>query len=156
MIVLVRAAAVLAASLGIYRLAVVPLRSDVVLREVEQRTATARMVGTQRAPALARMNLDELQRTAIGGRLDPSWYLLRGANCEILERWQEAADAYTQALRIDDRPEIYFNRGLVMMRVGRLDAAVRDLTRAARFDPGVLNQIDGETRRRVAAAAGLP
>ena len=33
---------------------------------------------------------------------------------------------------------------------------VRDLTKAARFDPDVLNQIDGETRRRIAAAAGLP
>jgi tetratricopeptide (TPR) repeat protein len=154
--VLVRAAAVLAACLGIYRLAVVPLRSDLVLREVEQRTATALRVDERRAAVLARMNLDELQRTATGGRLDPSWYLLRGANCELLERWQDAADAYTQALRIDDRPEIYFNRGLVMMRVGRIDAAVRDLTKAARFDPTVLERIDGETRRRVAAAAGLP
>ena len=155
-IVLVRAAAVLAACLGIDRLAVVPLRSNLVLREVEQRTITARMVDTRRAAVLARMNLDQLQRTAAGGRLDPSWYLLRGANCELLERWQEAADAYTEALRIDDRPEIYFNRGMVMIRVGRIDAAVRDLTKAARFDPNVLNQIDGEIRRRVAPAAGLP
>lgn len=155
-IVLVRAAAVLAACLGIYWLAVVPLRSNLVLREVEQHTVTARMVDTKRAAVLARMNLDELQRTATGGRLDPSWYLLRGANCELLERWQEAADAYTQALRIDDRPEIYFNRGLVMLRLGRIDAAVGDLTKAARFDPDVLKQIDGETRRRVAAEAGLP
>ena len=156
MILLVRAAAVLAACLGIDRLAVVPLRSDLVLREVEQRTATAQRVDTRRAAGLARTNLEELQRNAAGGRLDPSWYLLRGANCELLGRWQEAADTYTQALRIDDRPEIYVNRGLVMMRLGQKDDAVRDLTTAARFDPTVLNQIDGETRTRVASAIGLP
>ena len=78
-IVLVRAAAVLAACLGIDRLAVVPLRSNLVLREVEQRTITARMVDTRRAAVLARMNLDQLQRTAAGGRLDPfgGWILDR-------------------------------------------------------------------------------
>jgi len=155
-IVLVRAAAVLAAGLGIYRLGVVPLRSNLVVQEVAQRTATAQSLDVQHAAALARTNLEELQRAAAGSRLDPSWYLLRGVNFEILERFQEAADAYTQALRIDDRPEIYVNRGLVMMRIGRMDAAVRDLATAARFDPNVLNRIDGETRMRVAQAAGLP
>ena len=156
MIVLVRAAAVLVASLGIYRMAVVPLRSNLVLREVELRTLTALTLDVQHAAVLARTNLEELQRAAAGSQLDPSWYLLRGVNLEILERWQEAADAYTQALRIDDRPEIYVNRGLVMMRVGRMDAAIRDLATAARFDPNVLKRIDGETRTRVAQAAGLP
>ena len=81
--------------------------------------------------------------------------LLYGANCEILGRWKEAADAYTRALRIDQRPEIYSNRGLVLLQLGRADAAVADLATAARFNPTSSINVDGELRPRVAAAAGL-
>jgi hypothetical protein len=57
-------------------------------------------------------------------------------------------------LRIDDRPEIYVNRGLVRLHLGQTDLAVSDLATAARFDPSVLYQLEGELRARVAAAVG--
>jgi hypothetical protein len=45
------------------------------------------------------------------------------------------------------------NRGLVMLHMGAADAAVADLATAARFDPNIIDQLEGELRARVAAAA---
>jgi tetratricopeptide (TPR) repeat protein len=154
-IVLVRIAAVVAATIGIDQLCVAPYRGNLTLRSVRQRSALAQSLDATRATELAHSNLHDLDLAARGRRLDPEWFLLYGANCEILGRWAEAADTYTRALQIDDRPEIYVNRGMVMLHLGRADAAVADLATAARFDPNVLDDLDGELRARVAAAAGL-
>lgn len=153
-IVLVRAIAVVGACVAVHRLYILPFRGNLVLREVAQRSAVAQSAVPQRAAILARANLDDLVRVARGRELDPAWYMLYGANCEILGRWPEAAEAYSRALRIDDRPELYVNRGLVYLHLGRTDAAVSDMATAARFDPFVLEQLDGELRVRVTAAVG--
>jgi tetratricopeptide (TPR) repeat protein len=149
----IRSAAVLAAAVAIYYLCVLPYRGNLLLREVEQRSRLAESAPPLRAIDLAHTNLRDLVR-ARGRRLDPGWYLLYGSNCEILGRWQEAADTYTDALRIDDRPEIYVNRGMVMLQLAKPEAAISDLATAARFDPGVIEQLEGELRVRVTAAAG--
>lgn len=150
---LIRAAAVVVAALAIDQLCVQPYRGNLVLREVEERSARAQNLDSRRAKELAHVNLHDLDVGARSRRLDPEWYLLYGANCEIVERWSDAADAYTHALQIDQRPEIYINRGLVMLHMGAADAAVADLTTAARFDPTIIDQLEGELRARVAAAA---
>jgi tetratricopeptide (TPR) repeat protein len=152
---LIRIAAVAAAAIGIYALCVVPYRANLMLTVVDQRSTLADSANPSRAAELAHENLRDLDVARNGVRLDPNWYLLYGANCETLGRWDEAADVYTRALRIDQRPELYVNRGLVMLHLGRLDAAEADLTRAARFNPNVLNELGGDLRTRVAAAAGL-
>ena len=118
--------------------------------------AIVQSVDPARAVPLARANLADLDRIARSRRLDPAWYMFYGANCEILERWQDAADAYTRALAIDQRPEIYFSRGLVMLHLGRIDQAAADMITAVRFNPFLIDQIGGELRARVAAEAGLP
>ncbi|HSY52292.1 MAG TPA: O-antigen ligase family protein [Thermoanaerobaculia bacterium] len=147
--------ALIAAAIGIDQLCIEPYRDNLTMRVVRQRSAQAESFDQMRAASLARTNLHDLDLVARERRLDPEWYLLYGGNCEILGRWTEAADAYTRALAIDDRPEIYVNRGLLMLRMGRTDAAVADLATAARFDPRVASGLDGELRVRVAAAAGL-
>jgi tetratricopeptide (TPR) repeat protein len=144
-----------AAIYGIDQLCVEPWRASLVLRDVEQRSALAESVAPTPATTLAHTNLHDLASAARASRLNPEWYLLYGANCELLGRWEDAANAYTGALKIDDRPEIYVNRGMVMLHLGRADAAVSDLATAARFDPKVLDDLDGELRERVAAAAGI-
>jgi hypothetical protein len=146
---------IVAASFAVHRLCVIPFRDDRVMREVEQRMRIAENVDPFRAMPLARMNLADLDRVARSRRLDPAWYVFYGANCELLERWEDAADAYTSALTIDQRPEIYFSRGLVMLHFGRIDEAVADMVRAVRFNPFLIDQISGELRDRVAAGAGL-
>jgi tetratricopeptide (TPR) repeat protein len=145
-IFLVRAAALAAAALGIDRLCIEPHRAAMVEAAVERRSTAAESAGE---------NLRDLDRIASARRLAPSWYLLYGGNCMMMERWPEAIDVYTRALRIDQRPEIYFDRGLARLRLGETDAAVADIATAARFNPLILDQIDGELRIRVTAAAGL-
>lgn len=148
-----------AAGFAVHRLCVIPFRDNLVMRDVEERMTileNVENVDSYRAMALARLNLADLDRVARSRSLDPAWYLIYGANCEILHRWQHAANAYTRALDIDQRPEIYFNRGLVMLHLGQTDQAAADMVRAVRFNPFFLDQISGELRTRVAAEAGLP
>jgi tetratricopeptide (TPR) repeat protein len=149
------AVVIVAACFAIHRLCAIPFRDNLVMREVEERMNIAQSVDPVRAVPLARANLADLDRVARSRRLDPGWYMFYGANCEILERWQDAADVYTRALAIDQRPELYFSRGLVMLHLGRIDLAAEDMITAVRFNPFLLDQIGGELRARVAAGAGL-
>lgn len=146
---------IVAAAFAIHRLCVIPFRDNVVMREVEERMSVVESVDPVRAVPLASANLADLDRVARSRRLDPAWYMFYGANCEILERWQDAANAYTRALAIDQRPEIYFSRGLVMLHLGRIDRAAEDMITAVKFNPFLIDQIGGELRARVAAGAGL-
>jgi tetratricopeptide (TPR) repeat protein len=150
-----RAVALVAAIVAIDLVCVVPWRGNLALREISDRSALALTAEPQTAAVVARDNLDRLDGVASARRLDPSWYMLYAGNCEVLGRLPAAIDAYTRALRIDDRPEFYENRGMILLRLGRDDAAIADLAKAARFDPTVLEHLDGEVRARVTAAAGL-
>src|SRR6266480_1412400 len=92
----IRAIAVILAAAGVYELCVVPYRGNLLLGEVDQRSALAESANPWRATELAHTNLHDLAIAERGQHLDPNWYLLYGANCEILGRWTEAADAYTR------------------------------------------------------------
>ena len=151
-----RAVVLVAAVIALYFVCVVPYRANLTLQEVSQRSETAQSSDTATSAILARQNLEALERVAGARRLDPAWYMLYAGNCVMLGRLPAAADAYTRALRIDDRPELYVNRGQVLYHLGRTDEAVADLVKAARFDPTVLEHLDGELRARVAAAMGRP
>jgi len=146
---------IVAACFALHQLCVIPFRDNRTMREVEERMSVAQSVDPARAQPLARTNLADLDRVARSRRLDAAWYMFYGANCEILERWPDAADAYTRALAIDQRPELYFSRGLVMLHLGRIDQAAEDMIKAVRFNPFLLDQIGGELRARVAAGAGV-
>ena len=104
---------------------------------------------------MARENLRDLDRIASGRPIAVTWYMLYGANCTLMGRQREATDVYTRALRVDQRPEIYFNRALARLQLGETDGAVADMATAARFNPFLLEQLDGELRARVTAAAGI-
>jgi tetratricopeptide (TPR) repeat protein len=151
----IRAAAVIVAALALHSLCVVPYLANLRLVDIERRTARAQVLDAVQAVPMARTNLRDLARDERAQRLDADWYVLYGANCEILGRYGDAVAIYSQALRIDQRPEIYANRGLAKLQMGRIDAAVNDLAVAARFNPFVLYQLDGDLHTRVAAAAGL-
>src|SRR4051812_13823172 len=103
--VLLRVAAVAAAAIAFDRLCIEPFRGNLLLRDVLQRSSAAQLMDTSSATVLARTNLQELARAEKSRRLDAAWYMLDAANCQMLDRWDEAADVYTRALRIDDRPE---------------------------------------------------
>jgi tetratricopeptide (TPR) repeat protein len=151
----IRIAALIAAALGIQYFAIAPYRGNLTLGAVESRTSAAASSHPSRAIPLAHKNLHDLADVERSRRLDPNWYLLYGANCELLGRWSEAADVYTRALRIDDRPEIYVGRGMARLHLGQLSEAEGDLVTAARFNPRMLEEVDGELRDRVARVAGV-
>jgi len=150
-----RILAIVAAAAAMEIVCVMPYRGNVALREVLQRTETAQASGPQTAAVMARENLADLDRIAASRRLDPAWYMLYGTNSELLDRLPDAVDAYTRALRIDDRAELYVNRGMVLLHMQRTDAAVADLAKATRFDPATVESLSGDVRARVTAAAGL-
>lgn len=154
--VIVAVVLLIAASVAIHHSCVVPFQDNLVMRDVEERMSIMDTVDSFRASQLARLNLADLDRVASSRRLDPAWYMYVGANCELLDRWEDAAKAYTDALAIDQRPEIYFNRGLVMLHLGRMAEAETDMIRAVRFNPFFADRISGELRARVEAGAGLP
>jgi O-antigen ligase len=148
----IRGAAIVFAAYAGYFLCVVPYRANLALATITQRTLNAPNVDPIAAAPVARTNLRDLAEIRTPERLNPTWYLLYGSNCEILGRKVEAADIYSRALEIDQRPEIYVNRGMILLQLGRVDDAVKDLATAARFKPDTVFDLSGELRQRVEAA----
>src|SRR6476469_1057286 len=122
LILAVRAAAAIAAAIGIWWLCVLPYRAARIEDDVQQRSDRADAARNhEETVVLARLNLRELDGIASERRLSPTWYMLYAGNREILERWSDAIDGYTRALQIDQRPEIYFSRGFARMHAGDTD-----------------------------------
>lgn len=155
-VIAVRAAAAIAAAIGIWWLCVVPYRAARIEDDVQQRSDRVdAALNPEQAVVLARLNLRELDGIASARRLSPTWYMLYAGNCEVLQRWSDAIDGYTRALQIDQRPEIYFSRGFARMHAGDTEGGIADLVTAVRFRPFLVEQLDGELRARVSAAAGI-
>jgi tetratricopeptide (TPR) repeat protein len=151
----VRAGAVIAAVAGLRFFCFVPYQASLMIAALEERTTKAEAGDSAARAELARLNVEDLARIEAARRLDPEWYLLYAENCQLLGRQQDAAASYSRALQIDQRPEIYMYRGLLMLQLGRIDDAVSDLATAARFKPDILFDVGGDLRTRVAAAAGM-
>ncbi|HEY2322593.1 MAG TPA: O-antigen ligase family protein [Thermoanaerobaculia bacterium] len=149
----IRVAAIAFAAFAGYFLCVLPYRANIALATITQRTLNAQNVDPISAAPVARANLHDLAAISTPEKLNPTWYLLYGTNCEILGSKAEAAGIYSRALEIDQRPEIYFNRAMVRLQLGRIDDAVNDLATAARFNPFVLYELSGDLRDRVEKAS---
>jgi O-antigen ligase len=153
LVALVGVAAIAFAAFAGYFLCVLPYRANIALATITQRTLNAQNVDPISAAPVARANLHDLAAISTPEKLNPTWYLLYGTNCEILGSKAEAAGIYSRALEIDQRPEIYFNRAMVRLQLGRIDDAVNDLATAARFNPFVLYELSGDLRDRVEKAS---
>ncbi|SRR5581483_10418119 len=140
------------AGAALNRFCIEPYQGNLTVMTVYLRTSEMEKRDPEIEVAIAHRNLRDLEDVETSRRLDPQWYLLYGANWESLGEWNRAADAYTRALRIDERPEIYFRRGFVTMQMGRIDDALPDLVRAVRFDPRFAAQLDPLLRKRVKLA----
>jgi tetratricopeptide (TPR) repeat protein len=152
-----RAAAVLLFAGAVYRLCVLPVRASHVLRVVDARTHFAlERSSDEKAMKLAEGNLERLHEVAPGCALDVDYFLLSAINHGIVHRPQEALQDLDRGQRVEDRPEIYFNRGMILFEAGQIDAAVNSFAIAARFNPLLLDNLQGELRTRVATAAAKP
>ena len=143
------------AAILIYSLCVVPWRCNRAIRHVHLTTPQLDRMGTVSRARLARENLERLQSVAAGGRTDPNLYLLMSMNAEKLGRPEDAIAYLTDALKIDQRPEIYFNRGAIEIDLGRQDAATRDMVTAVKFNPALAARLEPEWQKIVADAAAL-
>lgn len=146
-----RLAAAAAAVLAAYRYAWLPEHADHVVKAIMVRSQAALQMSRDRAMALAHENLDQLQPIAETSRLSVDYHLVYAVNARILGRNDEAIEHYTAALAADNRPEIYFDRGVTFLEEGKLDAATPDIALAVRFNPLYLEEIDAGMQARIAA-----
>jgi tetratricopeptide (TPR) repeat protein len=146
-----RIAATLAAAFAFYRYSWTPEHADKVLKSVQTRTETAMNTPGDRAIFAARDNIATLQTITDACRLSIAYHLVYAVNARILGRNDEAIAHYTEALTIDHRPEIYFDRGTTYLEEGKLDPATADIALAVRFNPVFLDNIDTGMQARVAA-----
>ena len=149
--ILCRLAALVAGALLIERLCVQPYAANLVLHRVDRRTHAALDAGDpQRGAILARTNLNELRSIASTCRYDVTYHFLFAANARFLNQSAEELAHYDAAMAVDHRPEIYFERGLTLLEMGRKAEAIPNLVTAARFDPGSLDNLDPQVREEVA------
>ena len=124
------------------------------LRAVELRMRPVMNGGVPRHETvrIARANIHMLDSVASGCPRDFELYLLRGLNKRVVRQYDGAIADLTAALRIADRPEIYFNRGLIYLETGNPAQAVADLRIAVEFSPKLIYRVDGELRNQILAS----
>ena len=144
---LVRALAVFAGAVLIHRLVWLPNRCNQTLRAVEATTRSVLLGSQQAAAPVVRDNIQRLESVAVGCPHDFDRYLLLGINKRLIGRLDEAIDDLTRSLQTADRPEIYFDRGLLYLESGKFDAALCDFSIVGEFVPLYLEQLDVELRR---------
>lgn len=135
------------------RIVIEPTRCNHVMRTVEFRTREI-LVGSPASAKFptARGNIRLLESVRGGCARDFEYYLLLALNKRIAGKHTAAIADLTRALQTADRPEIYFDRGLIYLESGRIEAALPDLQIAVEFVPEYINRLDGELRNRIDAA----
>lgn len=145
-----RTAVLLLVAVALYHLCWIPYRCNREVKAVQRSTDAALNAPPMDAPSVAHRNLLRLDRCLRQRATDIRVLMLAAANYQILNRPADAIAAYERALRIDKRPEIYFELGLTQLRVGDRSSALANLTKAARFaqqymyetgDPSMIDDI---------------
>jgi len=151
-VLVVRALIFLAFLALTYRLVLVPIRCSHAILPIERQTRSALASSSASAARrIATANLARLEAVCGGCKTDVDLYLLRAFNLRILGRNEDALLELKNGLRIDNRPELYVNRGQILLEMGQLDAAVAEFAMVARFSPKLIESLDPELRARIAA-----
>lgn len=140
-----------AAAWSIYAFSWRPLQCNRLLQALSDSSYAANRARTFRDIDEARRNLELLQPCfAVGCRNVPLFFLA-AVNHRTTGRNEVALALYQEALRYDQRPEIYANIGDTYYALGNREAAHANYLTAASFHPQWLRVIDdGEMRTRVA------
>ena len=150
---ILRLAAVGAGLAAIYYVCLVPLACNRDVLVIELLTQEALSAPQARAATIARDNIRDLQHLVAACRTDADLYLLMAFNANILGRRDEAISFINRALTVDQRPDLYFERGMLLLQSGSHDAALEQFTIAAEFNPNFADRLEGALRANVAAAA---
>lgn len=90
-------------------------------------------------------------------RVDPtvvSRYMMKATLLRILQRPSEAADAYRAALRVDRRPELWYNLGETQLADHQIDAAIENLKTTALLSPHLVYQVPEPYYTRIMSGIG--
>ncbi|MEM7052449.1 MAG: tetratricopeptide repeat protein [Acidobacteriota bacterium] len=121
------------------------LQASRILRQVENTTTTLVAAG-RGAPRIYWLHVELLEKAR---RLDPAdsrIVLALGSQYLLLQRPQEAAKTYREALDLEARPEIYLNLGRAELAAGDEDAARESFRRAVLLDPNQKRLVPQELR----------
>ena len=148
-----RVAVILLGAWALQRYVWLPYRANHVLYQIDQRTEEAQKAGPYRALPAARENLARLDTIEGVAKTQVYYQMLYATNARILQRWDLAMQHFNDALAIDPRPEIYFQRGLMLVERGQVDAAMPDLVLAVRFNPTLAETLDENLQLRLVQAS---
>ena len=106
--------------------------------------------GGEQARAVARANIERLERCLRPGCREVRLLFIVAINYRTIGRPEIALDLYRQALRYDRRPEILANIADTQLSLGNREEAYANYLEAVLFFPGYLRLVeDGALRARV-------
>jgi len=100
---------------------------------------------------LTRENLEKLEPCRREVPWNVNLHMLAGANYAIREQHEDAVRMYEEALRYDHRPEIYFNLGVELLKLGRTEESIEPLTIACGVKSSMVNEIPDPIRSQIIA-----
>ena len=101
---------------------------------------------------VARSNLAAIDKCVTADPTDVDFYMLAAANQNVLGRSDDALATYRSALAWDRRPEIYYEIGMLELRMNRRAEAMADLRNAAQFSTKLLEDLPAEVRKEISAS----
>jgi cytochrome c-type biogenesis protein CcmH/NrfG len=106
---------------------------------------------------LARQGLFDAEHCVAVNPADVDMYMTLAIYYRLTGRIGEAAATYGAALQYDRRPELYLNLGEMQVLLGERETATATLTRAASFDPLLVDRISDPVIRETvrSTVAGL-
>jgi len=142
-----------AAAYVVYRCCYLPWRADVERKRLE----TITMALWQRQPIFASVRAREnvvAARTYLDrGIHNTGLYMAAAANYRLFDDLDDAAAMYRAALRYDQRPELYYNLGIVELNRRHRAEAKAALVHAVLFNPWLIYDIDDPEMYSAAQAA---
>lgn len=119
-----------------YAWVVRPLSCNWTVNQLRARTEQTRQIAeTYRQTVAARTNLNDLLRIESKCCTSVLVPVLEAENDDILGQKEDALAALRRALTVDQRPELYFNIGTLLVELGRMDEAVEAYLTSARIRP---------------------
>lgn len=129
------------------------LRCAEMLRRVETQIPMLEKLSADRAARPATNTLNRLEALAPCCQPDADLHIALASLDNIVGRRDRALQHLDDALRVEDRPEIYFDKGLTLLDLGRINAAVAQFAVACEFNMRLLELLEGDLRVRVGEEA---
>jgi len=141
-----------AAAMAIRYVSYTPLRcNDVVMLVAGKMQNMDQYADQSIITVLTRENLEKLEPCRREVPWNVNLYMLAGANYSAREQHEDAVRMYEDALRYDHRPEIYFNLGAELLKLGRTDESLEPLTIACGIKSSMVNDIPDPIRSMIIA-----